>query len=131
MISTFEGLSCRIKTSGGSLTVRSRLIGGFNLYNIMAAVGTGVAMDIPLEVLKDGIESLRGVSGRLEKVENQKGIHIFVDYAHTPDALERALSGLTSILEETRQAGSRTRRKGHHGLWMRRGPGSDEAAPDG
>ena len=65
-------------------------------------------MDIPLEVLKDGIESLKGVSGRLEKVENQKGIHIFVDYAHTPDALERALSGLTSILEETRQAGSRT-----------------------
>ena len=108
VISTFEGLSCRVKTSGGSLAVRSRLIGRFNLYNILAAVGAGVAMDIPLEVLKDGVESLRGVSGRLEKVENQKGIHIFVDYAHTPDALERTLSGLTSILEETRQAGSRT-----------------------
>jgi UDP-N-acetylmuramoyl-L-alanyl-D-glutamate--2,6-diaminopimelate ligase len=102
--STFEGLSCRIETPKGPLRIDSQLIGSFNLYNIMAAVATGVAMDIPFEVLKDGIESLKGAPGRLEKVENQKGIHIFVDYAHTPDALERSLLGLTSILEEMRQA---------------------------
>lgn len=102
--STFEGLSCRIRTPKGLLSIRSKLIGGFNLYNLMAAVATGVAMNIPLEVLKEGIESLEGVSGRLEKVENRKGIHLLVDYAHTPDALERALLGLTSILEENRQA---------------------------
>ena len=102
--STFEGLSCRIETPEGSLMIDSQLIGSFNLYNIMAAVATGVALDIPFEVLKDGIESLKGVPGRLEKVENQKGIHIFVDYAHTPDALERSLLGLRSILEEMRQA---------------------------
>ena len=85
---------------GGSVAVHSPLIGGFNLYNIMAAVGAGVAMDIPLEVLKEGVESLHGVSGRLERVENGKGLHVFVDYAHTPDALERALSALASVLEE-------------------------------
>ena len=102
--STFEGLSCRIETPKGSLIIDSQLVGSFNLYNILAAVATGVAMDIPFEVLKDGIESLKGVPGRLEKVENQKGIHIFVDYAHTPDALERSLLGLRSILEEMRQA---------------------------
>ena len=97
----------------------------------MAAVATGVAMDIPFEVLKDGIESLKGVSGRLEKVENQKGIHIFVDYAHTPDALERSLLGLRSILEEMRQARPQTGGEDHHGFWMWRRPGSNEAAPDG
>jgi UDP-N-acetylmuramoyl-L-alanyl-D-glutamate--2,6-diaminopimelate ligase len=70
----------------------------------MASVATGIAMKIPFEILKEGIESLKGVPGRLERVENRKGIHLFVDYAHTPDALERSLSGLTSILEETREA---------------------------
>lgn len=107
MTSTLEGLSIRIQTPQGPLLIHSKLIGGFNLYNIMASVATGVAMTIPLEVLKDGIESLRGIPGRLEKVENQKGIHILVDYAHTPDALERSISGLTSILEENRQASQR------------------------
>lgn len=108
---TFEGLSCRIKTPGGSLQIHSHLIGGFNLHNIMAAVATGVAMELSLESIKDGIESVRGVSGRLEKVENQKGIHILVDYAHTPDALERSLKGLVSIVEEKRRARAQAEEK--------------------
>jgi UDP-N-acetylmuramoyl-L-alanyl-D-glutamate--2,6-diaminopimelate ligase len=108
---TLEGLSCRVKTPGGLFPLQSQLIGGFNLHNIMAAVSTGVAMDIPLETMKDGIESMTGVSGRLERVENQKGIHVFVDYAHTPDALERSLMGLTSILEEKRRAWPQTEEK--------------------
>ena len=102
--STFEGLSCQIKTPRGPLPIRSRLMGNFNLYNIMASVATGMAMNISAEILKEGIESLGGVPGRLERVENQKGIRIFVDYAHTPDALERSLAGLTSIFEEGLQA---------------------------
>jgi UDP-N-acetylmuramoyl-L-alanyl-D-glutamate--2,6-diaminopimelate ligase len=56
-------------------------------------------MDVPLETIKEGVEGLKGVSGRFEKVENQKGIHVIVDYAHTQDALERALMGLRGILE--------------------------------
>ena len=106
VVSTFEGLSCRIRTPRGSVAVHSPLIGGFNLYNIMAAVGTGVAMDIPLEVLKDGVEALKGVPGRLERVENERGFYVFVDYAHTPDALERALLALTSVLDEEGRARS-------------------------
>jgi UDP-N-acetylmuramoyl-L-alanyl-D-glutamate--2,6-diaminopimelate ligase len=97
--SNFDGLSCRIKTPKGEFQVHSKLVGGFNLYNILAAAATGIAMDIPLETLKDGVESLDGVPGRFEKVENRKGIHLVVDYAHTPDALERALSGARAIIE--------------------------------
>jgi UDP-N-acetylmuramoyl-L-alanyl-D-glutamate--2,6-diaminopimelate ligase len=58
-----------------------------------------MGMDIPLEIIKEGVEGLEGVSGRFEKVGNQKGIHVIVDYAHTHDALERALLGLRTILE--------------------------------
>jgi UDP-N-acetylmuramoyl-L-alanyl-D-glutamate--2,6-diaminopimelate ligase len=97
--SSFEGLSCRIRTPKGDISVHSKLIGNFNLYNILAAVAVGIGMDIPLETLKEGVEGLEGVSGRFEKVENQRGIHIIVDYAHTHDALERALLGLKHILE--------------------------------
>jgi UDP-N-acetylmuramoyl-L-alanyl-D-glutamate--2,6-diaminopimelate ligase len=97
--SSLEGLSCRVKTPKGDIWIHSKLIGNFNLYNILAAVGVGMGMDIPLKTIKEGVEGLKGVSGRFEKVENQKGIHVIVDYAHTQDALERALLGIKNILE--------------------------------
>jgi UDP-N-acetylmuramoyl-L-alanyl-D-glutamate--2,6-diaminopimelate ligase len=95
---TFEGLSCRIRTPQGEFFVHSKLIGGFNLYNILAAVATGIAMDVPLRWVKEGVEALEGVSGRFERVENRKGINVIVDYAHTHDALERVLLGLRCVL---------------------------------
>ncbi len=101
--STFEGLSCRIKTSGGQFFSQSKLIGEFNVYNVLAAVATGIAMGIPAETIKNGVESLEGVSGRFEKIENRRGIHVMVDYAHTHDALERVLSGLKNILRSSPQ----------------------------
>jgi len=97
--SAFEGLSCRIRTPKGDFSIRSKLIGEFNLYNILAAVSVGIGMDLSLEVMKDGVEGLEGVSGRFEKVENTKGLHVIVDYAHTHDALERVLAGLTRIVK--------------------------------
>jgi UDP-N-acetylmuramoyl-L-alanyl-D-glutamate--2,6-diaminopimelate ligase len=102
--STFEGLSCRIKTPKGICTIQSKLIGEYNVYNILAAVATGIAIDIPLETLKSGVESLEGVSGRFERIGNRKGIHVIVDYAHTHDALERVLLGLKNLLRNSPQS---------------------------
>jgi UDP-N-acetylmuramoyl-L-alanyl-D-glutamate--2,6-diaminopimelate ligase len=104
--STFEGLTCRIRTPQGEFDVHSKLIGGYNLYNILAAVSAGVAMGLPHSVLKEGIEAVERVAGRFEKVENQKGINVIVDYAHTQDALERVLLGLRSVLSEPFQGSS-------------------------
>ena len=105
--STFERLSCRIKTPKGPFSLESHLIGSFNLYNIMAAVAVGLAMGIPLGTIKEGVEEVTGVSGRFEKVGNRRGIHVIVDYAHTPDALERVLQGLRAVLEAEHQGGSK------------------------
>lgn len=99
--SSLEGLSCRVKTRRGNFLIQSRLIGSFNLYNILAAVAVGIAMEVPLEFIKKGIERIKGVPGRFEKVENEKGLHILVDYAHTHDALRKALKGLKEILENS------------------------------
>ncbi len=100
--STSEGLSFRLKTSKGICSVRSRLIGQYNLYNILAAAATGIGMGIPLEIIRRGVEALEGVSGRFEKVRSQKGVDVIVDYAHTHDALERVLLGIRSIRKEGR-----------------------------
>jgi UDP-N-acetylmuramoyl-L-alanyl-D-glutamate--2,6-diaminopimelate ligase len=99
MVFSLEGLFCRIRTPKGDISVHSKLIGNFNLYNILAAVGVGIGMGLPVKTLKEGVEGLEGVSGRFEMVENKRGIYVIVDYAHTHDALERVLSGLRSILE--------------------------------
>ncbi len=96
---TFDGLSCRIRTPKGDFSIRSKLIGGFNLYNILAAVSVGMAMDVPLSFVKRGVEALEGVPGRFERIDNRKGINVIVDYAHTPDALERVLLGIRQVVE--------------------------------
>jgi UDP-N-acetylmuramoyl-L-alanyl-D-glutamate--2,6-diaminopimelate ligase len=97
VLSSFEGLSCRIKTPRGEFSVRSKLVGQFNLYNILAAVATCIGMDVPIQAIQEGVEGLKGVSGRFEKVENRKKINVIVDYAHTHDALERVLLGIRGI----------------------------------
>jgi UDP-N-acetylmuramoyl-L-alanyl-D-glutamate--2,6-diaminopimelate ligase len=97
----FDGLSCQIRTPKGSFSLQSKLIGGYNLYNILAAVSAGVALDLPLQTLKEGVEAVEGVSGRFETVRGRSDIQVIVDYAHTRDALERVLVGLRQILAST------------------------------
>ncbi|MBP1733489.1 MAG: UDP-N-acetylmuramoylalanyl-D-glutamate--2,6-diaminopimelate ligase, partial [Deltaproteobacteria bacterium] len=78
-------------------SVRTGLLGIFNAANILAAGLFGHAADIPVDAVRQGVESLRGVPGRLERVENERGIPIFVDYAHTPDALRKTLETLKAL----------------------------------
>ena len=105
--SSFEGLSCRVRTPKGDFSIRSKLIGDFNVYNILAAVSVGIGMEVPLETVKEGVEGLEGVPGRFEKVRNTRGLHIIVDYAHTHDALERVLTGLRGVLKASAKQGGR------------------------
>jgi UDP-N-acetylmuramyl-tripeptide synthetase len=96
---TGKGTSGRVQTPYGSFHFAAHLVGRHNIYNILTATGVATAMGLPAATIKTGIESLRGVPGRLEPVANETGVSVFVDYAHTPDALEnvlRALRGITS-----------------------------------
>lgn len=86
-----EGIELRLKYPGGTLTLSSPLLGKPNLYNILASAATALTLNLPLSAIKEGIASLRGVPGRFEKIENSHGFHIFVDYAHTDDALRNLL----------------------------------------
>ncbi len=86
-----EGLRGKLRLRGESLAFSSRLLGAANLQNIMAGASVGFALGLPPAAVAKGIEQIRSVPGRLEKVPNELGISILVDYAHTPDALEKVL----------------------------------------
>ncbi|MFH1675285.1 MAG: UDP-N-acetylmuramoyl-L-alanyl-D-glutamate--2,6-diaminopimelate ligase [Pseudomonadota bacterium] len=94
---TSECTSGIIRMPKGMLSFQSHLVGRYNVYNILAATGVSAALDIPLDSIKRGISQEHRVPGRLEPVENDLGITILVDYAHTPDALEHVLSALREL----------------------------------
>ncbi len=92
-----EGLSFRLTTPRGSLEGESALIGRHNLYNILAAVSAGEVLGVSQQAMVTGVAGLKRVPGRMERVPGDDGIHVFVDYSHTPDALERALETLQKV----------------------------------
>jgi len=92
-----EGLEATVQTPLGSMKIRSPLVGDFNIYNIMAATGAAIALGVPAASIQEGIQALSSVPGRMERIANDQGLEIFVDYAHTPDALERALTVLRPL----------------------------------
>ena len=92
-----EGLAADVAVPGGRLTLRSCLVGSFNLSNVVLAAGMAWALDMPAGAIDEGIAALRGVPGRLEPVATGRGFDVFVDYAHTPDAIRRALAALRPL----------------------------------
>lgn len=83
----------------GHTTYTLPLTGEYNLYNALAAISTTLLLDIAPSDIKRALVSFRGVRGRLEEIENKRGLHIFVDFAHTPNALASVLTNLRSKLK--------------------------------
>jgi len=86
-----EGIEATLRTQAGSVDIRSSLIGQFNIYNIMGAASAALWLGVDLKTVSEGILRLKGIPGRLELVRNRRGLCMAVDYAHTPDALQKAL----------------------------------------
>jgi UDP-N-acetylmuramoyl-L-alanyl-D-glutamate--2,6-diaminopimelate ligase len=94
---SLDGIRCDISTPYGGLQIKSSLVGEYNIENILSATGVGVALNLSRELIKKGIENLKSVPGRLERVPNDIGRFVYVDYAHTPDALENVLKTLKAL----------------------------------
>jgi UDP-N-acetylmuramoyl-L-alanyl-D-glutamate--2,6-diaminopimelate ligase len=73
------------------------MIGRLNLYNLLAATSVAVGLELPLDAIQTGEQSLDRVPGRLERIPNEMGFQVLVDYAHTPDALQKALDSLREL----------------------------------
>ena len=92
-----DGTKTLIDTPAGQVNIQSSLVGLHNLENILGAVGVGVALDIAPATIAAGIQALKNVPGRLELLPDPSGRFVYVDYAHTPDALESVLSTLREV----------------------------------
>jgi UDP-N-acetylmuramoyl-L-alanyl-D-glutamate--2,6-diaminopimelate ligase len=91
---TFDlnGLRFEIRSPQGVLRIRSQLVGRPNVYNILAATATALALDTPIAAIERGVEGLKGVPGRFEVVSLPTDeVTVVVDYAHTDDALRNLL----------------------------------------
>jgi len=95
-----EGTELRLATPSGEMKIRTGLIGRHNAYNIMAAAGAALSLGIETGKVREGIESLKNVPGRFERVDAGQDFTVIVDYAHTPDALENLLQLVTTLPHE-------------------------------
>jgi UDP-N-acetylmuramoyl-L-alanyl-D-glutamate--2,6-diaminopimelate ligase len=86
-----------IQTSKGKISCRLKLIGRHNVYNALAAIGAALALDVPTDVIVKAMSTMTPVPGRLESVNHGQPFGVFVDYAHTDDALKNVLQTLREI----------------------------------
>ena len=95
--SDLDGITAEIVSPQGVLRLQSPLVGAFNLKNLLAAIGVGISLDLDSRQLEAVLAAVRGIPGRLERIQSKGGGYVFVDYAHTPDALENVLTTLRSL----------------------------------
>jgi len=80
------------------IPVKLRFSGLFNVLNALAAIGVALLRDIPVAAIREGLEGLTGVPGRFELIETgNRGFHVIVDYAHSPDGLENVLKSARAL----------------------------------
>jgi UDP-N-acetylmuramoyl-L-alanyl-D-glutamate--2,6-diaminopimelate ligase len=114
---SFKGLSFTAQTPNGVIQIDSSLVGRINVYNILAAIGAGIGLNLSNDVIETGIRNLRAVAGRFERVDLGQPFLVVVDYAHTDDALEnlirtaRELNSKGRIITVFGCGGSRDRTK--------------------
>lgn len=95
IVTSAGGLAFQLRTPWGSRQINSHLLGRFNVANLLAVIGCLGALDESFERIVHAVEQLLPVNGRMSRLGGLGGLPlVVVDYAHTPDALEQALSAL-------------------------------------
>ncbi len=94
-----HGSAVVLSTPAGRMDLTVPMPGKFNISNMMAAAGIGLACGIRPDQIVDGIEGMKPVRGRFERIDEGQDFSVIVDYAHTPDALENILKSAREITE--------------------------------
>lgn len=96
---TAKGTEFQLKSFAGDAFFHMQLVGKFNVYNALGAIAAALAEGFSLEVIRASLESITSVEGRMEVVNEGQDYLVLVDYAHTPDGLENALSTVSEFAE--------------------------------
>ena len=97
-----EGLALSLNTAWGRAELETSLLGRFNAYNLLAALAVLLVSDVPLERACAALARVRPPAGRMQTLGGGKRPLVVVDYAHTPDALEKVLATLRPLAGENR-----------------------------
>jgi len=84
--------------SGEKVQVETPLVGVFNVSNVLAAASAALALDVEPDAIREGIAALRAVPGRMERIDEGQDFLAIVDFAHTPNALRRALQAARAMI---------------------------------
>jgi len=103
---------------GGEILIETPLVGAYNVSNILAAASAGVGLNMEPDAIRRGVASVKAIPGRMERIEEGQDFLAVVDFAHTPNALQRALQTARLMAAENSRvivvfgcAGLRDRRK--------------------
>jgi len=94
---SLEGINAVVCTPWGKLKIDSKLTGKYNLLNILFAVAFSCGFKIDKECIEEGIRNFAGVPGRLQRIDFGQDFYVFVDYAHSDDALRNVLLNLKPL----------------------------------
>ncbi|MEK2646605.1 UDP-N-acetylmuramoyl-L-alanyl-D-glutamate--2,6-diaminopimelate ligase [Bdellovibrio sp. BCCA] len=94
----------KVQTPLGEGEVHLPMSGIHNVMNALAALGAGLSAGLPLSVCISALNKFTGVPGRLQSVPNDQNLSIFVDYAHSPDALENVLTAIRTVRENLKSS---------------------------
>ena len=94
---SWEQTRFTITHSGGEIHIRSALIGKFNLENLALSAAAMSIMGFESRQIEQGINAVKPIRGRFERIPNERGIGVFIDYAHTPDAIDNVLRAARSL----------------------------------
>jgi len=94
---SLKGICGQVVTPLGMVEIVSPLLGDFNVENLLCAIGAAVALGLSPQTISQGLALCAGVPGRLELIENDRDAVILVDYAHTGDALRRAIAAMQAL----------------------------------
>jgi len=95
----FTSTEFKVQTPAGEAEAMIAMSGTHNVMNALAAIAVGVSAGIPLQTSIAALKDFKGVPGRLQAIPNNKNLAVFVDYAHSPDALENVLTALIRVRE--------------------------------
>jgi UDP-N-acetylmuramoyl-L-alanyl-D-glutamate--2,6-diaminopimelate ligase len=96
---TPRGTSFHITTPLGSIDITMKLIGRFNVYNALGAIACCILEGIALTTMKQSLQDLDVITGRMESIDEGQEFLVLVDYAHTPDGIENALSTIREFTQ--------------------------------
>jgi UDP-N-acetylmuramoyl-L-alanyl-D-glutamate--2,6-diaminopimelate ligase len=93
-----EGLTFVAETPLGKIPIQLNLPGTFNVYNALAAICVGLSLGTAPEVIAQGLESVEGVRGRMQRIDEGQPFNVLVDYAHTPESFETVMGLLRPVV---------------------------------